>query len=392
LVPSKLGPARRNYHVVEQLARFYDVSVIAIGTPGQAAEFVRCCRHPVADAVFVTRRRGRRSTVVLKTWRTLTGRCDFLPVLEPALRRSCRDMCSKVPFDAVVLSSVFLQPLPLPDGVPVVADTHNVEFDVLRRTAETGDSLSRRLYACWQGPWTQAEERRCARQVDLLLATSPRDQYLFEADLEIERVALVPNGIDVREFHPSAASFASPVIVFSGLMSYYPNQQGIRWFIDHVLPSVVRDVPGARLVVAGAAPPRWLLAKRSAQVHVTGAIPDIRPYLADAAVVIAPLMIGGGTRVKILEAQAMGKPVVSTSLGAEGLALRHDESILIGDDPESFARHVVRVVTDLATADRLGRAGRSHVLRHFNWDDIGAQLQRTLENHFGAMRQERRVS
>jgi glycosyltransferase involved in cell wall biosynthesis len=192
----------------------------------------------------------------------------------------------------------------------------------------------------------------------------------------------VPNGIDLVEFRPHAPA-RSPVILFSGLMSYYPNQQGVRWFLDSVLPRVRREVPNARVVIAGASPPKWLIARREIGVDVTGAVVDMRPQFAAASVVIVPLKIGGGTRVKILEAQAMERPVVSTAVGAEGLAQRHDETILLGDDEESFAAHVIRLLKDRSTAARIARGGRRHVVQHFDWDRIGNELNRLLTARVG---------
>jgi glycosyltransferase involved in cell wall biosynthesis len=173
------------------------------------------------------------------------------------------------------------------------------------------------------------------------------------------------------------------MVLFSGLMSYYPNQQGIRWFITDVFPLVLRCVPRARLVVAGAAPPRWLQLLARDHVEVTGYVPDIRPYIERASVVIAPLMIGGGTRVKILEAQAMARPVVSTSLGAEGLNLEAGTSALIADDSAAFAAQVVRLLTDEEYASHVALNGRAHVSRHFDWNRIGENASRLLTSRLG---------
>jgi glycosyltransferase involved in cell wall biosynthesis len=383
LVPSKLGPARRNYHMLDQLSRFNETVVLTVGTRADARRIVSSFSGHVADVIVVPTHRGSPSKFLRKAWRTATGRCDFLPALEPALRNACAQVATRGAFHAIVLSSVLLRKLPLPDDVPIVADTHNVEFDVHRRTAAAADNVLRRLYAACQCGSTRREERRCGARVDLLLATSTRDGDLFERELKLRSVAVVPNGIDLAEFQPAAAQRSEPVILFSGLMSYYPNQQGIRWFFDAVFPSVLSQVPDARLVVAGASPPARLLSRRTAHVEVTGRVVDMRPYIAAARVFIAPLMIGGGTRVKILEAQAMAKPVVSTSLAAEGLAQVNDESILIGDDADSFARHVVRLLTDPIAAARIAHSGRRHVVDHFDWDRIGVQLNRLLRARLG---------
>jgi glycosyltransferase involved in cell wall biosynthesis len=382
LVPAKIGPARRNHHILQQLCRFYDVSVVTCGEPEHADAIHASCDGRIAKLIIVPTSRGARERFALKLWRTATGRCDYLPALQSELHAVCAEIAQPGSFDAIVLSSLFLGGLPLPSDTPVVIDNHNVEFDIHRRTAAVKGPISRRLYAACQYWPTRREETRHGLRADLLLATSVRDRDLFKQKIRLERVAVVPNGIDLVEFRPHAPA-RSPVILFSGLMSYYPNQQGVRWFLDAVLPRVRREVPNARVVIAGASPPKWLIARREIGVDVTGAVVDMRPQFAAASVVIVPLKIGGGTRVKILEAQAMERPVVSTAVGAEGLAQRHDETILLGDDEESFAAHVIRLLKDRSTAARIARGGRRHVVQHFDWDRIGNELNRLLTARVG---------
>ncbi len=375
---ARLGPARRHYHVLDQLCRFYDVHLLSVGNASEAEVFAREFGTRIRGCTFAPRSGGTARTFLRKAWRTLTGRCDFLPAHEPELRRLCAEITSTQSFDAILLSILLLRPLPLPRGVPIIGDTHNAEFDVLRRMAALSDSVLHRHYARCQWPSTRREEQACGRTVDLVLATSNRDRRVFETELALTNVAVIPNGIDLQEFAVPAAPPEPASIVFSGLMSYYPNQQAVRWFLDAILPIVRQKLPRAKLVVAGAAPPRWLRERAGDHVEVTGRVADIRPYLARATVVIAPLLIGGGTRVKILEAAAMGKPVVSTTLGAEGLDMRHGESILLGDDPDAFARHVIAVLDDPRLAARIGTNGRCHVAEHFDWNRIGERVSRLL--------------
>ena len=384
LVPAKLGPARRNHHLIDQLCRFYDVSVLSLGTPACASIFAATLPHSVTRARFVAAACPRTVSFIYKLWQTARGRCDFLPALAPELHKGCAALTSRHRFDAVILSSALLRRLPLPAGVPVISDAHNVEFDVLRRMAVTADSLCRRQYARRQRTITEREERENAQSVELMLAASERDRELFRHHLQVAAVEVVPNGIDVSEFRPVPTTGRAPVIVFTGLLSYYPNQHAVRWFLNEVFPQVLRRVPTARLVIGGAAPPRWLKAKQhDVHVEITGEVPDMRPILARAAVVVAPLHIGGGTRVKILEALAMAKPVVSTSIGAEGLGLEHGQSILIGDDAESFAAHVVSLLVDAERGAHLAARGRRQVLQRFDWDQIGDHLQQLLAARFG---------
>jgi glycosyltransferase involved in cell wall biosynthesis len=373
-VPAKIGPARRHFHILSQLARFFDVHLLSLGSPVESAACAREFEHRVNAFTYASRQGPAAAKVLRKLARTLSGQCDFLPVREPGLRRDCLEVTARHQFSGIVLSSVLLRGLPLPDGIPIVADTHNVEFDVVRRTAGSADRFLMRCYAATQWRATRRAEERYAKAVDLLLATSSRDRAMFEAEFGVRNVAVIPNGIDLGEFTPAAADPEPGTIVFTGLMSYFPNQQAVRWFLDAVFPSISRAVPGARLIVVGAAPPAWLTRRANERVEISGRVADVRPYLARATVVIAPLLIAGGTRVKILEAQALGRPVVSTTIGAEGLELRHGQSVLLADDAASFAARVIDVLTNQRLAAQIARGGREHVVQHFNWDNIGDTL------------------
>jgi polysaccharide biosynthesis protein PslH len=368
---------------VDQLLRFYEVHVLSPGTQSQAETFKEAFGGQLAGFDFAVTRQSRGAKFVHKAWRTFTSRCDFLPSLETNFRWLCTQITSRQSFDAVILSTVLLRNLPLPREISVVADTHNVEFDVHAQTSVLAETFARRAYARWQILPTFREERRCAHNVDLLLANSEWDRQLFEEKLNVRKVEVIPNGIDIDEFSPATSSGRPGTILFTGLMSYYPNQQAIRWFLDAVFPLVLARVPEARLIVAGARPPAWLVARRSRVVEVTGSLLDIRPYFEQASVVIAPLMIGGGTRVKILEAQAMKRPVVSTSAGANGLDVRNGHSILLANDAESFAMQVARLLTDRNLASEIAANARREVVPQYDWNRIGERLESVLRETLG---------
>lgn len=386
--PAKLGPARRHYHILDQLSSRYDVSVLSLATPYQAELFKQAWRERIRNFWFAQPRHGRLFKYGWKCWRTLSARCDFHPALETDFRRLCLQLANPDRFDAIFLSCVLLRQLPLPASIPIVGDTHNVEFDVLRRTAKLADGYLRRLYAVAQSRFTRIEESRCGREVHLLLATSTCDQSLFRQELGIRHVRVVPNGIDLTEFYPTTAIGRRNCILFTGLMSYYPNQQGIRWFLQRVFPQVLRVIPDARLVVAGASPPRWLLRLGSRRIEVTGELADMRQYFNRTSCVIAPLHIGGGTRVKILEAHAMARPVVSTTLGAMGLEECDQQTILLADDSRSFAQEVIRILQDPLLAASIGINGRRHAVEHFDWNQIGKHLSDILQSVIGLKQRE----
>jgi polysaccharide biosynthesis protein PslH len=381
-VPSKIGPSRRHYHILAQLIRFYDVHVLSLGTRTEAALFAKEFGHQVTGFDYALIRRSYGATVVRKLWLTLTGRCDFLPSRDSRLRLQLRRILMDKEFDAILLSGSLMNRFSLPRDARIIADSHNVESEVLARTRVLAESFYRRMYARLQTPATRREERRCASRAALQLATSECDRVTFERSLGVPNVAVIPNGVDIAEFSPALAPGDAGAILFTGLMSYYPNQQGIRWFLDKVFPQVLSCFPTARLTIAGARPPRWLLHRASREVIVTGAVPDMRPYFERASVVVVPLMIGGGTRVKILEAQAMQRAVVSTPQGAEGLHV--DEStIMLADSADAFAHCVVRLLSDPQLAARIAQNARRRVENEYSWDRIGNKLAATFSARIG---------
>jgi glycosyltransferase involved in cell wall biosynthesis len=271
-----------------------------------------------------------------------------------------------------------------PPGAPpprVVLDEHNVEYDVHRQTVEAGGGgLARRLYNAVNWRKMRREEEGLWRRVDAITVTSPRDEARVRAAHPGARVAVVPNGVDVERYRPRPRDPAPDrrTVLFFGALDYYPNSEGLLSFLDETWPRLLATNPAARLRILGRRPPAALLARQGPAVEIGGFVEDLRPSLAAAAVVIVPLRLGGGTRLKILEAMAMGKPVVSTTLGAEGLDATPGRELLVADDPARFAAEVRRVLDDPALAARLGKAARAFVERRYSWRASARALERCL--------------
>jgi len=186
-------------------------------------------------------------------------------------------------------------------------------------------------------------------------------------------VGYVPTGVDLEYFsarRPRPRD--SRELVFVGSMDWMPNEEGIRWFASDIFGAVQERIAGARLILVGRAPSPAIraLAARNPAIEVTGTVADVRPYLQRAAVCVVPLRVGGGTRLKIYEAMAMGIPVVSTTIGAEGLPLRNGEHLLIADTADDQATAICTLLTDRAMADRLAANALRHVQEHCSWDAV----------------------
>jgi glycosyltransferase involved in cell wall biosynthesis len=191
----------------------------------------------------------------------------------------------------------------------------------------------------------------------------------------------IPTGVDPGYFKPLGGREVPERLVFTGSMDWFPNEDAIQFFLDAILPRVRRDVPGVTLSVVGRNPSAPLRAAAArAGVIVTGTVDDVRPFVDEAALYIVPLRAGGGTRLKIFEALAMGKAVVSTSVGAEGLAVTPGRDIAIADHPDEFARSVIELLRDPARRAALGRAGRLLVQRRYSWEQVSLEFDRYCES------------
>jgi glycosyltransferase involved in cell wall biosynthesis len=194
---------------------------------------------------------------------------------------------------------------------------------------------------------------------------------------------IVPNGVDTESYCPggvAAASLERHALVFTGKMDFRPNVDAALWFCSDVLPLVVRVCPEAHLYIVGKSPhPRLAPLKQVPNVTVTGFVEDVRPYIAGATVYVVPLLAGGGTRLKVLEAMSMGKAIVSTTLGCQGIHARHGRDIVLADHGSDFARQVSALLTDEARRNELGQAARSFVEEHFDWRTVTTPLEQVYE-------------
>jgi glycosyltransferase involved in cell wall biosynthesis len=248
-------------------------------------------------------------------------------------------------------------------GCPTLLFQHNVEAMIWKRhyQAQTNPIKKSYLYNQWRK--ARRFEYASCRRFDYVVGVSRDDCATMRRDYGIENVADVPTGVDTDYFRPRGHERREPRnLVFTGSMDWLPNQDAVLYFADRIIPLIKRLVPDVTLTVVGRNPYPGLieLSKRDPSITVTGRVDDVRPYIERAGAYIVPLRIGGGTRLKIYEAMAMEKAIISTSIGAEGLPVRDGEELLLADTPEAFAAAVVRTITDEAFTRELGaRAGRA---------------------------------
>jgi glycosyltransferase involved in cell wall biosynthesis len=220
-------------------------------------------------------------------------------------------------------------------------------------------------------------EAAACRRFDHIVAVSREDRALMQREYGAADIDDVPTGVDTTFFRPRGTERRQPHnLVFTGSMDWLPNEDAIRYFTEQIMPLIKQQLPDVTLTVVGRNPyPALLgLGKRDASIIVTGRVEDVRPYMERAAAYVVPLRIGSGTRLKIYEAMAMEKPIVSTTVGAEGLPVRDGVELLLADSPSAFADAVVRVLSDEAFAERLGECSAKLVREQFGWDRVARRF------------------
>ena len=436
--PPHQGTTIRNFNIIKNLAPRHEITLLSFGTPEElqnAAPLRALCRH-IEIAPYPARTMAQRAFSTLfsplpdmalrlksnemhaqvatilrdetfdviqvegiemaryipvpksksRTFQTITTFFRILMFLRAGTLEPVRvftDPASKT-------SDLSLAPRPS----PLVFDDHNAEY-ILQRTAFESDArrVTRwhaALYSFIQWRKLERYERDICRHADHIAACSGADANAIRALLPPTSnlqppISIIPNGVDTDHFVPSAEVCAKPLaepgMVFAGKMDFRPNIDAMLWFCDEILPRIRAEIPLAHIVIVGQKPAPRLAALRERQdVQVTGMVPDTRPYIADAAVYVVPLRMGSGTRLKVLEAMAMGKAIVSTARGVAGIDLVANRDAVLADTPDAFARAVIALLRDADRRRALAQAARALAEEQYDWRKIIPKFEQMYEN------------
>jgi glycosyltransferase involved in cell wall biosynthesis len=260
---------------------------------------------------------------------------------------------------------------------PSVLATHNVESQIWQRYCGNENNPVKKFYIYQQWKKLLCFEKWACRQFSQITAVSEEDRKTLEQQYGAKNVTVVPNGVDIEYFKPDTSEIRAFNMVFTGSMDWRPNQDAVVYFLDSIYPLIQKTLPEVSFTVVGRNPPEWLVAKgrRFKNVEFTGTVDDVRPYIARSSLFVVPLRIGGGSRLKILEALAMARPVLSTNVGAEGLEIQDEETIILADDPATFVGKAIEMLRQSKKFDYLGRNGRELAMSKYSWDAIAPVLE-----------------
>ena len=385
LWPSTTGGRVRSLQIVSELARRHQVTVVTTHGPGDDPEGLKRrlshCRE-VASFPYEPPKKGSAAfpAAVARSWMSKYP-VDLWKWREPQVQAKVRSLVDSGTIDLCVSDFLFAAAnVPAGGATPVVLFEHNVEYMIWQRLCALETRPWRR--ALFEIEWRKlrAREADACREADLTIAVSDDDRRRLEELAPGIRAASIPTGVDTNYFMPDGHRERANRMVFSGSMDWHPNEDAVIYFADAILPRIRAEIPDATLTVVGRNPTARLrqVAAR-AGIDVTGTVDDVRPSIGEAAVYVVPLRAGGGTRLKIFEALAMAKPVVSTTVGAEGLALENGRHFVAADDPDTFADSVIGLLRNPGQRQALGQAGRDLVEAYYSWPTIAREFEERCE-------------
>jgi len=384
--PPRFGAQARMHGLMTQLAQHHDLTAAMLVDDSFDIEECRlamqayCC-----DVVLIRDPHGRDglSKRLLQLQSLVSTRSfERLKVRVPALQQALDRLLRARRFDIVNLEFTFLgdcnlRQAPPGDRLPaLVVDSHNIDYDLARQYARAG-GLVRRFYAGINWRKLRREELATYRHADGVYLCSVADQRRLLEEVPGARTLVIPNAADVEYYRPRATD-SSPdarTVVFFGHLAYFPNVDGVTYFVQEIWPHIAKVHPNARLKIIGVQAPQSLRALVRPGIELTGFVPDLRPHLAEAAVVVVPLRLGGGTRLKIVEAMAMGKAIVSTKIGVEGIEAVPGHHLLVEDQPAAFADAVNRLLAQPDLAARIGLSARQLAEQRYAWSGAAGALE-----------------
>jgi polysaccharide biosynthesis protein PslH len=387
ILPLSSGGDIRSYHIARQLAAHHQLTFLSYyGGPRDSQYEQDLKAHfPGAECICTggtTGGMGRGLDYLLR----LGKRAPYaVSRFESAqVREMLRAWFQEKEFDVAVcdfLDAAINFPAKL--TVPTVLFQHNVESEIWRRHAETSGDVARRALYRMEFAKMLRYEQEMVRKFEQVIAVSEHDRGMMSAWVDAKRITVVPTGVNLSQFRGNGQARAvGPLVTFVGAMDWEPNIDAVEYFCREIWPAIKARVPAARFRIVGRNPDSRTRSLACEAVEVTGSVVSVVDHLRESAVVVVPLRIGGGTRIKIYEAMAAGKAVVSTSVGAEGLDVHDGEDIILADAPTGFADAVSQLLDDVELRARYERAAAALASR-YDWSAIGQRFAAVLERVAG---------
>ena len=388
--PPKGGPLQRNYNLLREAAKEHEVHALVFDQPASRPQGVTPQDCVEALSKFCASVEWvplpTDSFGVGRYWRAINGVVsgepyEFRWLRSEEMRVRLQRLIGQFRFDVVHADTLGLSPyVPLIPHAGTVLNHHDIESALVQRRALHECNVVRRAFWSQEAANLLAAERRWCPMFDANVVVSEDEGQLVKASCGDSAICVVPNGVDVQYFSPRSDPGGARLL-FCGRLDQLANRGAITYFFHSMWPALSEKIRYLEIDVVGKNPPAWLLelSQRDPRVHVPGFVDDVRPYFQKATLFVCPITDGGGTRLKILDALAMGMPIVSTTFAASGLSLRDGEHLLLADTPEAFIEKILSMLSDRELRKRLAQSGCDIARRTYSWDSIGQNLRHAYE-------------
>lgn len=389
--PPKNGVLQRNYNLVKEISKYNKIFLIAfnqktllptdkdvkdaIAALKRYCEYIEVVPLPSDKSLWVKNLLMAKSVFTKKPYTVNWNQSQVMENLIKKVTSSFKP--DIIHYDTIGLAEYWK---PSFDG-PQILNHHNIESAMMFRRYENEKNVFKRLYFYQEAKKIEQYEKKHCGLFHANLTVSEDDGVILKRLLPEIKTEVISNGVDTAYFCPTKAKIQKISLIFGGGMGWYPNRDAMLWFADEIWPLIKKEYPDIKMTVIGKKPPDKLikLSKDDSNLIVTGYVDDVRPYFEEALIYVCPIRDGGGTRLKILDALSMGKPIVATTIAVEGIKVIPNKHVLIADTPEQFVVQIVKLIEDKDLRERLSVEGRKLVEENYDWSIIGQKLNNIYE-------------
>lgn len=389
--PPKGGVLQRNYNLVKEIAKYNKIFLVAFNQkallPTDAdikdalnalkkyCEEIEVIPLPSEETKWGKKRLLAKSIFTKKPYTVNWNQSNEMKKLVEKV--TCSFNPDLIHYDTVGLAEYYN---PSYDG-PQVLNHHNIESAMMLRRYQKEKNILKRLYFYQEAKKIEQYEKKYCGLFHANLTVSEDDGVILKRLLPEIKIEIISNGVDTAYFCPTKGKTQKISLIFGGGMGWYPNRDAMLWFADEIWPLIKKEYPDIKITVIGRKPPDKLikLSKDDSNFIVTGYVDDVRPYFEEALIYVCPIRDGGGTRLKILDALSMGKPIVATTIAVEGIKVIPNKHVLIADAPEQFVAQIVKLIEDKDLREMLSVEGRKLVEENYDWAIIGKKLNNIYE-------------
>ncbi len=379
-LPPDFGGALRIYNLLKGLSQFHEVTLLTFGGKDKldllnASKGLLYMDFHLVKPTWAWRFRRLAQLFALFTKKSFFS----LFTKSKEMQNKINEILSSRDFDLIQIEFPIMAGFHFNTNAIKILDEHNIEYDNFYRIWKKTKSPLIRFHYKREFVKSQEEEINVCKKMDAILTVSEKDRLILQKETPGIPKYIIPNGVDVEYFKPSLIEIEPYSMVFTGMMAYVPNHDGINYFLDEIFPVIINEIPEAKIYIVGSHPPKSIVKRSSRNIIVTGYVPDVRNYVWRSSLYVVPLRMGGGTRLKVLEALAMKKTVISTTIGCEGIDVVDNESVLIADDPKDFAKKSAQILRNPELGLNITNQGSKIIHSKYCWEVVTRNLEHVIQ-------------